>query len=86
MGEAEKITPQELMRLAQRLAPSKLVEVADFIEWLQAKQDRELPPLLRDAPFDDEPTTAENLEAIAEAIADTSPISAEEMKQRCGLA
>ena len=86
MGEAKKVAPEELSELARRLAPSTLVEVANFIEWLQARQDRELPELLRDAPLDDESTTAENMEAIAEALADASPVSAEEMKRRCGLA
>lgn len=84
MGEAERI---DLNEVACGLDPAELAEVSDFIGYLRAKRSRKtLPPLLADAPLDDEPTTDENLEAIDEAMADPHPISAEEMKRPCGLA
>lgn len=86
MGEAERI---DLNEIARYLEPAKLVEAADFIEWLQAKQDRELPPVLRDAPVDDEPLTPEEEAAIAEARAEMAagamPISWEQIKAEFGL-
>ncbi|GEM_PF-5379342 len=42
MGEAERMTPESLAELARGLGPAKLAEAADFIEWLRAKQEREL--------------------------------------------
>lgn len=83
MGEAERI---DLNALAAGLPPYRLAEAADFIEWLKAKEDRELPPILRDAPIDDEPITPEVLAAIDAAKAETVTYSAEEMRQRYGLA
>lgn len=84
MGEAECI---DLNEVARGLDPMELAEVSDFIGFLRGKRARKaLPPLLADAPLDDEPTTGENLEAIAEAMADSTPLSADEMKRQCGLA
>lgn len=42
MGEADRLTPEGLADLARELGPAKLAEVADFIGYLKAKQDKEL--------------------------------------------
>ncbi len=75
----------DLNALAAGLDPAKVTEVADFIEWLRAKQDRDLPAVLRDAPWTDEPLTDEVRAAIAEAEAEPGSISLEQVKAELGL-
>ncbi|GEM_PF-2828549 len=79
-------TPEiDLNALATGLDPAKVSEVADFIGYLKSKQERELPPVLRDAPLDDEPLTDEEISEIEAAKADAVAYTAEEMRQRYGL-
>ena len=82
-------TPEiDLNALAAGLDPTKVSEIADFIEWLRAKQDRDLPPVLRDAPWTDEPLTDEERAAIAESEADIASgrtISLEQLEAELGL-
>lgn len=88
MGEAERVTPEGLANLARRLAPADLAEVADFIGYLVVKRDRELPPVLRDAPWTDEPLTEEEREAIDESEADIKAgrtIPLEQIEAELGL-
>lgn len=82
MGNAERI---DLNEIARGLETAKLVEAADFIEWLQAKQARELPAMLRDAPLDDEPLTDEEIAAIEAAKAESGSIPMEQIKAELGL-
>jgi len=58
----------DLNEMASGLDPALLAEVADFIGYLMAKQVRALPPLLRQAPQDDEPFTLEDRQAVEEAL------------------
>lgn len=74
----------KVLSLLDGLPEPLISQVVDFIEFLAEKRRREaaLPAILAEAPVDDEPTTAEDLAAIAEALADPHPISLEEMKRR----
>lgn len=78
MGEAERVNWSEL---TSGLEPTDLSAVLDFIGYLRTKRERQaLPPLLAEAPLDDEPTTAANLAAIEAAFAEPGTISLEQMK------
>ena len=80
-------TPEiDLNALAAGLDPAQVSEVADFIGYLRAKRERQaLPPLLADAPLDDEPTTPENLAAIEAALSEPGRASLEQVKAELGL-
>lgn len=82
MGEAEQL---DLNALAAGLPRAKVEEVVDFIGYLRAKWDRELPPMLRDAPLDDEPLTPEEVAALDAAKAEAGTISLGQIKAELGL-
>ena len=82
MGKVERI---DLNEIARGLGASDLAEVSDFIGYLRAKRERELPPVLRNAPFTDEPLTDGEREAIAEAEAEQGSIPWEQVKAEAGL-
>lgn len=82
MGESERM---DLNEIARGLGASDLSEVVDFIGYLRAKRERELPPVLRDAPFTDEPLTDEERKAIVEAEAEPGSIPWEHVKSEAGL-
>lgn len=67
MCDAERM---DLNLLAAGLPPAQVEEIADFIGYLRAKLSRALPPVLRDAPAEDEPIGAEEAAALAEARAE----------------
>lgn len=86
MGDAERV---DLNALAMGLPSYRVAEAADFIEWLKARETRELPAILRDAPPEDEELSPEEEAAIAESKAEiasgTRTISMEQMKAELGL-
>ena len=64
-------TPKDkLNEILNNLDEFEIIEAIDFIEFLQQKRARELRDVLNNAPEDDEPLTAEELEAIKEAQED----------------
>lgn len=60
----------DLYRLIDELPDSTLPEAERLLEGLRAKRDRDLPRILAEAPWDDEPETDEEHAAIAEAYED----------------
>ncbi|HEY9900186.1 MAG TPA: hypothetical protein V6D00_13515 [Pantanalinema sp.] len=86
MGEAERL---DLNAAARGLDAHDLEAVIDFIGYLRIKREHQaLPPVLAEAPLDDEPLTDEDLTAIAEAKADIAAgrmTTAEEMRAEFGL-
>lgn len=85
MGEAERVTLEGLVDLARGLPEMDIAEVADFIGYLKTKRARELPPILRDAPPEDEELSPEEEAAIAEAKAESGSIPWEQVKAELGL-
>lgn len=75
----------DLNQVARGLGPSDLAEVADFIGYLRAKRERELPAVLAEAPWTDEPLTPVEEAAIAEAEAEPGSIPWEQIKAEAGL-
>lgn len=88
MGEAERLDPNHLVALYQRLPDEDRGMVINLVEHLARKADP-VAWALDNAPLDDEPTTEADLKAIAEAeseIAGGEPrITLEELEAELGL-
>ncbi len=63
-------TKQDLHRMVDQLPESAVPEAGKLLEELTDERAG-LPPSLRDAPWDDEPLTEEELEGLEEAREDT---------------
>lgn len=86
MGDAEHM---DLNAAARGLDAGELSEVLDFIGYLRIKRERQtLPPVLAEAPLDDEPLTEEEIEEIEAAKADAAAgrlTTSEQMRAEFGL-
>lgn len=83
-------TPEiDLNALAEKLAPSEIQEVADFIAWKVAKHEAVLRAALEwheSLPPEDEEISAEENAAAAAAKADQAkPIAMEDLARELGL-
>lgn len=80
-------TRREIISLIDGLPDSELHAVKRYIQYIRDLQDPFL-NALAEAPWDDEPLTDEDLEAIAESKEDIVAgrvISAEELKRELGI-
>lgn len=79
---------EKLHHLIEQLSEPELTSVVDFVEYLNTRAQRRLPPLLANAPLDDEPLTIEDRLAWQEAEADASAgrvVSLESLEEELGL-